>query len=439
MKILKGEIIKRNITFCDETMATNLLAKTGKVVGATALNLREGKFILFDAKAVILATGGASQVYPYTHTAIQDTGDGIAMAYRVGAELIDMEHVSFIPASYWYPDAWRGVYAPAGYSIVSQALKGLPKPRWLNGRGERFMVRYDSERMEATVKDIAGRAIFTEAEKCGSKHGGIYLDWRPLGEHLGEVRSFNLSTDHSLRLAERAGIDPKKELLEAHVMVHTTGGGVRISESCETNIQGLYAAGSTTGGVHGATRTGGSGLIWGLVFGWKAGVHAAEYAMKTKRIEIDSNDVESERDRLYDLLKRPVENGIRPAQIMKRLREETWSNLNAARNKEGLEAALGSILELSGVLPRIYVRSDTTVYNLEWVDAICLENMLLAAEAIARAALMRTESRGSHYRTDHPRMDNKNWLRNIVIRNDKGKMQLYTVPFVITRYKPRGN
>ena len=161
--------------------------------------------------------------------------------------------------------------------------------------------------------------------------------------------------------------------------------------------------------------------------------------MKTKRIEIDSNDVESERDRLYDLLKRPVENGIRPAQIMKRLREETWNNLNAARNKEGLEAALTSILELSGVLPRIYVRSDTMVYNLEWVDAICLENMLLAAEAIARAALMRTESRGSHYRTDYPWMDNKNWLRNIVIRNDKGKMQLYTVPFVITRYKPRGN
>ncbi|MEM0083120.1 MAG: FAD-binding protein, partial [Candidatus Nezhaarchaeales archaeon] len=267
MVALNREVMKRNIRIFEEVMITNLLTSNGAISGAIGLDIKRGELLVFKSKAVVLATGGAGQIYRYTSNPVQATGDGRAMAYRVGAELIDMEMVQFHPTGLAYPPERRGTLVTEAVRMIGAYL--------LNNRGERFMKRYDPQRMELAKRDVVARAIYTEVrEGRGTEWGGVYLDASHIPEDVIE-RRLGVTRRKILFLT---GMDIAKEPIHVYPTCHYFMGGVRAEPDCSTKIPGLFVAGEEMGGVHGANRLGGNSITTLIVFGWRAGISAAQYA-----------------------------------------------------------------------------------------------------------------------------------------------------------------
>lgn len=431
MRALTSEVLRRNIPVAEEVLITNLAVNKGRVVGATGIDIKTGNFLVFRAKSTILATGGAGQLYGWgtvsaiTTNPIHNTGDGFSLAYRIGAELTDMEMVQFLPIGFVYPKILRG---------VGIGEPGFDRAKMFNVKGERFMRYYEPERLESTTRDKVARAILTEIrEGRGTEHGGVYYDYT---ENPGYPREnpyrYRLFTDY-------CKVDPTRQWVEGSPTVHYFMGGIKINEKCETNIAGLYAAGEATGGIHGANRLGGNSLTDTVVFGARAGLFAAAHALESDLPEIDVNQAETERERVFGLLEREPRDGIRPHAVRRRIQNLMWNNVGVFRDREKLATAISELKRIRGEdLPRMYIASKTVRYNYELVEALETENMLDVAEMIARAALLRDESRGAHSRIDRPHRNDERWLRNIVVRRVGDKMSLKTVPAVITELTPEG-
>lgn len=348
--------------------------ENGAVAGAIALD-RDGEVVLFRADATVLATGGGTQVYDISTNSAAGTGDGFAMAYRAGAELIDMEMVQFHPTGAVYPYDARG-------RLVTEAVRG-EGGLLLNARRERFMRRYDPERMELSTRDVVARAIATEVlEGRGTARGGVYLDVTHLPEETIETR-LPLMLEQFLAF----GIDIRREPMEVAPTAHHIMGGLRITPECRTTLPGLFACGEVAGGVHGANRLGGNALADTQVFGKRAGEFAGKAAARSGRID------EKRADEILKTVDGFYEGVINPADVRKDLKLTMWNQAGIFRNAAELRTALMQVRRLSD--RRLYAASSDNL-----AECCTIRNMCTTASLIIRCALLRPESRGAHMRLD---------------------------------------
>ncbi|MGZ4856968.1 MAG: fumarate reductase (CoM/CoB) subunit TfrA [Methanobacteriaceae archaeon] len=406
MTALKEEVIRRDIQTVEEVMITSLLQdEEGRVGGACGIKLSNTNFMVFRAKSTIIATGGSGWIYPVTSNAMQKTGDGYTLAWNAGADLLDMEQVQFHPTGMLYPESRRGV-------LVTEAVRG-EGGRLINSEGNRFMTNYDP-RGELATRDVVARAIYNEImEGRGTPNGGVYLDVTHLDPKLIEDK-----LETMLFQFLDVGLDIREEPMEVAPTAHHFMGGAGITPHCETNILNLYAAGEAAGGVHGANRLGGNALADTQVFGRRAGETASINASKSM-FKLDSSYL----DILEDRIQRTFHEGeYYPFELKEQLQNIMWNKVAIIRREKGLKSALKSIYRLSEDLSAIKVL-DGKGFNQHLQDALELENMILVAKLVARAALIREESRGSHYREDYPET-RAEWKKSIVL-NKNANVKFY--------------
>lgn len=411
------------IEILEYVYVSKLLTNGTRIAGAVAWDIRSWNPMLIRSRAIVLATGGAAQVYEITTTPVEATGDGMALALDAGAELMDMEMVQFHPTGLAWPEPVRGI-------LITEAVRG-EGAYLINALGERFMARYAPKEMELAGRDVIARAIWREVrEGRGTPHGGVYLDARHIP--CDRIRE-RLESTYKLLL--RLGIDMCREPIEVTPTAHYTMGGVAIDIHGRTSVSGLFAAGEVSAGVHGANRLGGNSLAEGLVFGRRAGAVAAEYARSHGYGSIDRSVVDRELERVYGYARERSE-GVRQHVVRKELKEVMWRYVGVVRNGDGLEQALRRIEEMKAkYLPKLVVDLGRN-YPLEMVRTLELVNMLRISELIVRAALIRKESRGAHYREDYPRRDDERWLQHIVFKLENGVPVAKLRPVKITRLHP---
>jgi succinate dehydrogenase/fumarate reductase flavoprotein subunit len=433
MEALKREVKRHKIDFIENTMVTNILTKDGRAVGAVGVHLPTGDFIIMKAKAVILATGGAMRVYPVTTAPQELTGDGMIMALDAGAELVDMEFPMFLPACLYWPESMKG--ADVSY-ITSSAIGGW----WYNAFGERFIAKWDSVRMEyGTTRDVASIAQAMEIiEGRGTPHGGIWVSYKHLPDELIEawfnavpfLRNFVYGSFDLVKF----NMDPRKVAYEAGPAAHYWNGGIRINAKGETGVPGLFAGGEVQGGTMGANRLSGNAVTECVVFGGLAGIHASQYAKTAPPPEVDNVQV----DRYYEWIYRPLtrKDGPDTVEIRKEIQELAFKYVGPIREESGLTSCLQEIEKMKkDVVPNVFSKAKGKVYNREWFEALEIEFMVRILEIVARASLMRKESRGAMYRKDYPETDNKDWLKNVIVSSKDGKLRLEARPVVTSRVK----
>ncbi|ACV25047.1 fumarate reductase (CoM/CoB) subunit TfrA [Methanocaldococcus fervens] len=380
------------VKILEEVTAIKLIVKDNRCYGAIFLDLKTGEIFPIFAKATILATGGAGQLYPITSNPIQKTGDGFAIAYNEGAELIDMEMVQFHPTGM----VGTGI-------LVTEAVRGEGGILY-NKNKERFMARYDKERMELSTRDVVARAIYREIQEGRGVNGGVYLDV----SHLpAEVIEKKLET--MLKQFLRVGIDIRKEPMIVSPTAHHFMGGLRINEKCETSIIGLFACGEVTGGVHGANRLGGNALADTQVFGAIAGKSAKEFVENN---EFEFVDCEEDINNILDEIK-GLDGNLKIYSLIEDLKKTMWDYVSIIRNEEGLKKALEKIDKIEKNVGDVKVNG---VVDLQ--KYFELKNMVVVAQLVTKSALYREESRGAHYREDFPETDEK-WRGNIIIKGEK--------------------
>lgn len=401
---LKEEINRRDIETVEEVMITSLvLSKDNptKVIGAVGLDLKNSDIIFFQAKATILASGGAGQMFPVTSNTVQKNGDGFTIAYNAGANLIDMEEIQFHPTGMVYPESKKGV-------LVTEAVRaegGI----LLNKDKERFMEKYDPEKMELATRDVVARSIYKEIiEGRGTENGGVYLDITHLDDDIIDDKLETMVLQF-----EDVGIDIKNEPMEVAPTAHHFMGGVKINEKCQSSLANLLACGEVTGGVHGANRLGGNALADTQVFGKIAGEYSCE-AARNSDFETNPEMVEKEAARIKSLMK---EGEIKPSEIKENIKKLMWEKVSIIRNEKNLNEALRELLEMKKELSKMDIPSKTQ-YNSELVNGLEVINMIEIAILSVKAAILRRESRGAHFREDFPETDD-NWKKSIVMNKNK--------------------
>lgn len=406
---LKEEITKRDIETLDEVMVTNLIlsqdARPPRVIGAVGLDLKNSDIIFLQAKSVIIATGGAGQLYPVTSNTVQKNGDGYALAWNVGANLIDMEEVQFHPTGMVAPESKKGV-------LVTEAVRG-EGGILLNKNKERFMKKYSPEKMELSTRDVVARSIYTEIiEGRGTENGGVYLDISHLDADVIEEKLETMVLQF-----KDVDVDITKEPMEVAPTAHHFMGGVKINENCESSIANLYAAGEASGGVHGANRLGGNALADTQVFGKIAGENAAE-AAKTVDFEENPEMFKAEEDRITGLIK---DGSIKPQELKKRIKQLMWEKVSIIRNEKNLNEALKELMEMEKSLNDLKVE-DKKQYNTDLQTALEVINMVQIATLVVKSAILRRESRGAHFREDYPETKDE-WKKSIVLNKNKIKFE----------------
>jgi succinate dehydrogenase / fumarate reductase flavoprotein subunit len=413
IRTLQEKVIHTNTRIFMEYMATDLLCEDGRVKGVFAYSRHNGDYVLFLTRSVILASGGWGRIYKVTSNSWESTGDGQAMAYRAGAELMDCEMVQFHPTGMVWPPAVRGI-------LVTEAVRGeggILK----NALGERFMEKYDPKRMELAPRDVVARAIQSEVDAGrGSPHGGAYLDITHRGADYIRRRLPSMVE----QFEKLAGVDITKEPMEVAPTVHYAMGGVRVeAENAATNILGLFAAGEVAAGLHGANRLGGNSLTDLLVFGRRAGLGALDYLSQHSPAHAEVSEVEVRQ--IQQRLNKPFnsEGTENPFKLQNELQEIMSTYCGIWRNQKDLEEGLQKVLSLKERIQNIKVPGDKH-FNPGWNAAVDLEGMVILGEAVIRSALARKESRGAHTRTDYPNEDpSLNWA-NFIVWNENGEMKI---------------
>lgn len=424
---LRRELLRRpRIQTFEDFVATRLLLDGGRAAGAVALNLRTGEIVVFQARAVILATGGYEEIMQFTDTEPGASGDGTALALRAGAGMVDLEMVLFYPTCLVWPDEVRGTLVQYEGLLGPRYLAG----KMLNGLGQEFLPEV-KERYVLPVRDIMMKAMFREIDEGrGTPHGGVYIDLRKSPRTKAEIFALLHRLD-SLPYKELRdlGLDITKEPIEVKPGTHYCLGGIHINERTESSIPGLYAAGEVAGNIHGANRTSGNALAETQVFGARAGACAAQHAAAASQPSLDQTAVAVEAQRLEGLLReRP--DALRPVEVKRKLKAVMQRHLAHLRSEAGMQECLREVLRLKEQeLPRVQAHYQAH-YAYEWQDALEVANMLEVAEAVVRSALLRQESRGHHFRTDYPE-PREEWLRHTTVRAEAdGRLQLGTSPVV---------
>jgi succinate dehydrogenase / fumarate reductase flavoprotein subunit len=398
-----------------ECTITRLLKDGDRVAGAFGYWREQGRFVVFKAKSVVIATGGIGKAWKITSNSWEYTGDGMALAYEAGAELMDMEFVQFHPTGMVWPPGVQGI-------LVTEAVRG-EGGILRNKNGERFMERYDPKKMELSTRDVVARAIYTEVhEGRGTEHGGAYLD---ISQKPADYVKKKLPSMYH-QFLELADVDITKGPMEVGPTCHYMMGGIRVdAETQQASVPGLFAAGEAAAGLHGANRLGGNSLSDLLVFGRRAGLSAAEYAKKAGVPAISSSQVEEASREILAPFERS--SGESPYEVHNDLQAAMQSLVGIYRQEEDLNRALEEIEKLRARSARVRVEGSR-MFNPGWHLARDLECMLTVTEAVTRSALARRESRGAHSRLDYPKLDDAWGKKNNVIVLKGGAMTLFEVP-----------
>ena len=376
MTTLVERLDSSDVNLLQEFTVIDLLRNGESIIGAMALDER-GNLVLLKADSTILATGGGTRVYDISTNSSSGTGDGFAIGYRSGAELIDMEMIQFHPTGAVFPYDARG-------RLVTEAVRG-EGGILLNSTGERFMKNYDPERMELSTRDVVARAIATEIlNGRGTSHEGVYLDVTHLPREQIENR-LPVMLEQFLKF----GVDIREIPMEVAPTAHHIMGGLRITPECRTTLPGLFACGEVAGGVHGANRLGGNALAETQVFGKRAGEYAGKSENRVKNV--DKEQINKQQADLEAFL----EGTESPARIRTQLQQAMWKGAGIFRNA----ADLSKTLEIINCLPLAGIRAESP-RNL--TECCIVRNMCLTASLICRSALIRKESRGAHVRVDVP-------------------------------------
>jgi succinate dehydrogenase / fumarate reductase flavoprotein subunit len=452
VRVLMEQVNQRKISVIDNVYITKLLlesdgninreksssssaATTGseeqvvkeEIKGAFGVDVQNEELVTFECKSLVLAAGGYTRVYEVSSSRIfENYGEGIALAYEAGVDLVDMEMVQFHPTGMVWPEKALG-------TLATEAIRG-EGGILLNSKGERFMKNYDPERMELGPRDVVARACYNEIiSERGTEHGGVWLDVTHLKK---EVIQDRLTTMYE-QFQNLDGIDISKEKMEVGPTAHYSMGGVVADINCKTNVKGLFAVGEVIGQIHGANRLGGNSLLDTVVFGKIAGREAARFAMQaekgnTKGTEepVELNSYVDTQEKVFDddysegisVVKEPISYRTEIQELMKQ-------NAGIVRNQTRLHNGLKRILEIKNNFysnkQDIKLKKFKTDYNNTFENVVVswqVESSLIACEAIIRSALMRQESRGAHYRSDFPKLD-EGWKVNIYCRKEgrKGK------------------
>jgi succinate dehydrogenase / fumarate reductase, flavoprotein subunit len=444
IRTLQHRAVQAGIEVFMECTVTRLLMDGDRIAGALGYRRESGRFVVFHAPAIVLATGGVGKAYKVTSNSWEYTGDGHALALWAGADLIDMEFVQFHPTGMVWPPSVRGILVTEGVRGDGGVLR--------NALGERFMFRYIPEMFRAETaeteeeadrwytdrsarrtpdllpRDEVARAINSEIkEGRGSPHGGVYLDIATRRDPEYVTRRLPGMYHQFLELAD---VDITKEPMEVGPTCHYMMGGVRVdAETQASTVSGLFAAGEVAGGMHGANRLGGNSLSDLLVFGQRAGRAAAEYAAgPTARPQVNASEVEElVRGALQPFEATGTEN---PYTIQQDLQECMQTMVGIIRTADELTKAFGELAVLRERAGRVRVEGHRQ-YNPGWHLALDLDPLIAVSECIARAALERTESRGAQTREDYPETDPDLAKVNVVVRQRNGELMLALEPLPV--------
>jgi succinate dehydrogenase / fumarate reductase flavoprotein subunit len=421
LHVLYEQIIKSGVRVYEEWFALSLIVEGGECCGAVVMDIRSGEVHVIRAKAVIMAAGGLGRVFEPSTNALICTGDGMALAYRAGAPLMDMEMVQY------HPTTLKG----SGV-LITEGARG-EGAYLVNSEGERFMQRYAPKMMELASRDVVSRAEQTEINEGRGVEGCVLLDCRHLGEKKIKERLSQI-----LEIArDFANVDIFTQPIPIRPGMHYQMGGIKTDVNGQTPLPGLYAAGECACvSVHGGNRLGANSLLDTLVFGRRSGEHAADAARSKSHAPI--TDAAADGDRRH--LQRLLDNDSR-GEMFGALRLEMGKAMNehmaVFRDQEGMETALAKVRELKERYTRVAVQDKGKTFNTNLVFTLELAFMLDCAEAISLSALERRESRGAHTRTDMPSRDDANWLKHILVRHTPDGPQLDYQPVTITQWQPQ--
>jgi succinate dehydrogenase / fumarate reductase, flavoprotein subunit len=447
IRVLMEQVNQRKIKIIDNVYITKLLLKSplssstaatqeeqvmkeeeAAVKGAFGVDIEKKEFVTFECKSLILAAGGYTRVYAVSSSRIfENYGEGIALAYEAGVDLVDMEMVQFHPTGMVWPEEAVG-------TLATEAIRG-EGGILLNSKGERFMKNYDPERMELGPRDVVARANYNEIiSGRGTQHGGVWLDVTHLRKEVIQER---LTTMYE-QFQQLDGIDISKEKMEVGPTAHYSMGGVVVDINCRTRVKGLFAVGEIISQIHGANRLGGNSLLDTLVFGKIAGDEAAKLALQERKVNTgkpkeapsqlksslinQKNRSDDDKDDNYQ--------GIfiieEPMKFRNELQKVMMQNAGIVREQTRLQDGLKRILELKNE----FYSNKHNITNLKdgndntenIVLTLQVKSSLVACEAIIRSALMREESRGAHYRSDFPKLDDERWKLNIYCTKGRNKV-----------------
>jgi succinate dehydrogenase / fumarate reductase, flavoprotein subunit len=445
IRTLQQHGIHLGITVYMECTVTRLLGDRDRVSGAFGYWREHGKFVQFDSKSVVLATGGIGRAFKINSNSWECTGDGQALAYLLGAELMDSEFMQFHPTGMVWPPSVRGTLITEGVRGEGGTLR--------NKDGKRIMFDYipalyandtadteaeadrwlaESTKGTSTAKrtpdllprDIVARAIHSEVKAGrGSPHGGVFLDIATR-RSAEDIKKKLPAMYHQFK--ELGDVDITKEPMEVGPTAHYTMGGIKVDpDTQETRVKGLFAAGECAGGMHGSNRLGGNSLSDLLVFGRIAGLQAAKFAKATGAKSIDHAQIDEYAKEALAPFNR--ESGTNPFLIHEDLMNVMQKHVGIMRNEADLTEGLKELERLKGDAAKTKI-SGNRHYNTGWHECIDLRNMLIVSEAMARSALIRKESRGGHARDDYPEMDKEFAKVNHVAREGGNGMEVVAVP-----------
>ena len=401
LNALKEEIIRRDIECIEEVMITSLVTDGDEVIGATGLNLKDSSLIYFKSKATILASGGAGQLYPVTSNTFQKNGDGFAISYRAGANLVDMEQVQFHPTGMVAPESKKGV-------LVTEAVRA-EGGKLINNNGERFMSKYAPEKMELATRDVVARSIYQEIiEGRGTENGGVYLDISHLDDDYIDEKLETMVLQF-----ENVGVDIKHGPIEVAPTAHHFMGGLKINTDGSSSLKNLFGAGEVCGGVHGANRLGGNALADTQVFGKISGESASK-AAENSQLKSNEDQVKEEASRIESIIKKGT---IKPQEFKNNIKSLMWEKVAKKKKKKTLNEALKELLEMQKELENLDVK-DKKQYNADLMTALEVINMVEICILVVKSAIIRRESRGAHFRSDFPETLDE-WKKSIVINKNK--------------------
>jgi len=419
----------------EETFVTSLVIGDGMFTGCTAIDMKHGKFVYLRARACVIATGGAGQLWKFTATSVSTTGDGIGLAYRAGLPVEDMEFMQFHPTG----------LIPTGI-LITEGARG-EGGHLLNSKGERFMERYAPSKMELSPRDVVSRSIMKEiAEGRGFKDEDSGLSYVSLDlRHLGREKIDSKLPFIKELSMKFVGIDPVEDPIPIKPTAHYTMGGIPVNDSGRVldenmrEVKGLWAAGETACvSIHGANRLGSNSTAECLVYGRLVGrdILAFLSSQAAGSPETVSQDVAKEEARIFDGLMKNEKADEDVYAIKARLKEVMDRSVYVFRERAGLADAVREVRDLKERFKGVRVADGGRLFNYNLQDVLEVGVMLELAEVVAQGALNRTESRGGHSRLDFPQRDDASWLKHTLARRAEGGPQFSFAPVRITMWKP---
>jgi fumarate reductase flavoprotein subunit len=421
---LAEQVFRREpVEYLEEHRALDLIWDKGgnRIVGALLLDMGRGEFMIAHARTTLVCTGGGPTMYKLFAPSLDKSADGIALMYRAGAEMIDMEMVQFHPTGLLVKGS------NTSGTLLEEGLRGAGAHLY-NAQGERYMERYAPEVKERATRDVVSRSGFMEIMAGrGTPNGGVYIDASVMGPEF-VMKNFPGMVER----CKDYGFDLAHERVEVSPTGHFFMGGALIDPGCHTDLDGLYAAGEDAGGVHGANRLGGNGIADSTVFGGLAGDSMANDVIGRELSPFDESQVAE----IVKKTEAPLgREGSDLYPLRDQMRVSNWEKVGIIREEKGLKEGLSVIRELKEKMSGVGI-PEARSYNILWNDWLNMGNLLDVSEIVGISAMERKESRGAHYRSDFPKKNNREYLKNFFIKRQNGEIKINERPTVMNRMKP---